>query len=253
MPSSGWIKLHRKLLDNPLWTQRRKFSRAEAWIDLLFMARWDEEPTTVLIDGRPIECRYGECLRSQRTLADRWGWSLSAVHRFLGLLKKLGQIEWQTETVTTRITICNYGTYQNTRNDVGTHVERARNARETHVETEEEVKKGKSGKNKTNAVVFPSSLDTPAFKTAWSEWEAHRKEIRKKLTPRSVELQLKECERMGVDRAVAMIYHTIKNGWTGLREEKTFGRNNQQTTEERHAEAEAQVARIAALEAQSNG
>ena len=34
---NGYIKLHRSLMDNPLWTEK-PFSRGQAWVDLLMLA-----------------------------------------------------------------------------------------------------------------------------------------------------------------------------------------------------------------------
>jgi len=33
----GWIRLYRKMQDNPLWTSE-PFTRGQAWIDLLMIA-----------------------------------------------------------------------------------------------------------------------------------------------------------------------------------------------------------------------
>ena len=72
--------------------------------------------------------------------------------------------------------------------------------------------------------MFPNSLNTAEFKAAWSTWVAHRVEIKKKLTPTSVRLQLKHLEKIGVVRAIASIEYTVAKGWEGLREEDG-GRN----------------------------
>ena len=65
---------------------------------------------------------------------------------------------------------------------------------------------------------IPTALDTPAFRAAWAEWEAHRREIRKKLTPTTVAKQFQQLAAMGEARALACLEHTIAKGWTGLRE-----------------------------------
>ena len=62
-----------------------------------------------------------------------------------------------------------------------------------------------------NASTLPSwlNLDT------WNKWVAYRKDIKKKLTPRSIEMQLKELEK-DIPNHVAIIERLIMNGWTGL-------------------------------------
>lgn len=65
---------------------------------------------------------------------------------------------------------------------------------------------------------IPPALDTPDFHRVWSDWQAHRVEIKKALTPTQAAKQLRRLEGLGVDRAVAVIEHTIAQGWQGLRE-----------------------------------
>lgn len=70
--------------------------------------------------------------------------------------------------------------------------------------------------------LFPATLDTPAFREAWAEWEGHRRDLRKKLTPRSARMALKKLEPLGPDGAVAAIEHSIANGYTGLFPDPAF-------------------------------
>lgn len=52
-------------------------------------------------------------------------------------------------------------------------------------------------------------------KEAWNEWVAYRKEQGKKLTERSVKLQIKKLSE-DINNHVAIIEQSIRNGWTGL-------------------------------------
>lgn len=63
------------------------------------------------------------------------------------------------------------------------------------------------------------AFESTAFKEAWGDFEAHRLEIRKKLTPTSVKQAMAQMKSMGEPRAVAMIRHTIFKGWQGLKED----------------------------------
>lgn len=64
--------------------------------------------------------------------------------------------------------------------------------------------------------VFPDPLNTDAFKAAWAEWVEYRRQSKKKLTPMSIKLQLKELSEFGHDDAILSIQRSIKFGWTGL-------------------------------------
>lgn len=144
----GYIALWRKIQDSQIWQERRKFSKAEAWIDILMNVRWSNEPEQVIIGNRILTCGYGESLRSLDTWAKRWGWSTAKVHRVFGLMAGLSMIRVKNETVTTRITVLNYSRYNVMRNDDETQMKRKRNASETQMKTEEESKEGKELKHK---------------------------------------------------------------------------------------------------------
>lgn len=65
---------------------------------------------------------------------------------------------------------------------------------------------------------LPPILDTPQFRSAWTEWESHRKHKRSALTPEAVRRQLKKLEAIGHDRAIAAIEHSIAQGYQGIYE-----------------------------------
>lgn len=51
---------------------------------------------------------------------------------------------------------------------------------------------------------------------AWSDWQAHRIEIKKPLTPKSVEMQIEKFMRWGPAVSIQKIERAILNGWRGL-------------------------------------
>jgi len=84
----GAIPLLRKFQQDPFWTERRKFSRAEAWIDLLFMARYGTETEEIWNRDELIPIRYAQILTSIVTLAGKWKRSRAWVKNFLNVLEK---------------------------------------------------------------------------------------------------------------------------------------------------------------------
>ena len=144
----GYIKLWRKVQKNFLWKEKRVFSKAEAWIDILMEVRHSEEPETIIIKNKILKCYYAESLYSLETWADRWNWTRSKVKRFLVLLSSPGcsMIVTKSETVTTRLKVINYDVYAGMRNADETEVKRKRNASETQVDTNKNVKNVKNDK-----------------------------------------------------------------------------------------------------------
>lgn len=108
----GWIKLDRKLLDNQIWL-RKPFSWGQAWVDLLLLA--NHEDHTALIGRELVECKAGEVNRSQKWLAERWGWSRSQVRHFLATIETNSSATITTDNKKTVVTIENWGKYQNQR------------------------------------------------------------------------------------------------------------------------------------------
>jgi len=145
---SGWIKLHRDIQNHWIYKDKRKFSRFEAWTDILLTVNY--APAKTIIKGKLIEVKRGQSILSLDSWASHWSWDKSSVRRFLELLKKDGMIQLENETVTTRLTVCNYDSYQLEENAKKTQTKRTRNADDTQttpIKEEEERKEEKETKN----------------------------------------------------------------------------------------------------------
>jgi len=105
----GYILLHRKLFDNPLYVSE-PFNRALAWIDLLLLANYRE--SYYYVRGVKITVKRGQLGWGLDKLANRWRWSRGKVERFLCDLETEQQIVRQKNNVTTLISITNYEDYQ---------------------------------------------------------------------------------------------------------------------------------------------
>ena len=88
----GWIKLYRKIAENPLYFAE-PFTRMQAWIDMLIIANYEE--SFIYVRGNKIQIKRGQIGKSQDTLAERWKWSRGKVTRFLDELQKAQQITQQ--------------------------------------------------------------------------------------------------------------------------------------------------------------
>ncbi len=67
---------------------------------------------------------------------------------------------------------------------------------------------------------LPLPFNSPDFAEAWEQWENHRREIRKKLTPTAIKSQFALCLKIGKADAIEMLQNSVRNGWTGLFEPK---------------------------------
>lgn len=107
---NGFIKLHRQIMDNPVW-EDKPFSKGQAWIDLLMLANF--APGDALIKGKIIHLEEGQLIRSLDTLASRWGWSVKKVRNFLYTIQNQKMATTQGTPQGTLITIENYTFYNN--------------------------------------------------------------------------------------------------------------------------------------------
>ncbi len=105
----GWIKLYRKITENPLYFAE-VFTRMQAWIDLLIIANHDE--SFIYVRGNKVIIKRGQVAKTQDTLADRWKWSRGKVIRFLDELQKDNQIVQQKSKLINLISVVNYESYQ---------------------------------------------------------------------------------------------------------------------------------------------
>lgn len=125
---SGWIKIHRSITEHWLYTEKRMFSKFEAWNDILLTVNYSE--AKCLIKGKLYIIKRGESILSLDNWAKRWGWDKSKVRRFIDLLKNDGMICLKTDNITTHLTVCKYETYQDIGNADETRTKHKRNSNE---------------------------------------------------------------------------------------------------------------------------
>lgn len=126
MHKIGWISLNREIINHWVFDDAEYF---KAWVCILLEV--NHEPNSFVIKKKTLECGRGESLKSLDTWGSMFGsWSKGKVNRFFKLLEKHDMITLKNERITTRLSVCNYTTYQNNRNadDTadGTQTERRR-------------------------------------------------------------------------------------------------------------------------------
>ena len=107
-------------MDNPLYKQKRKFSKFEAWIDILLSVNHKEGK--VLIDYSVETVKRGEFITSEVKLANKWNWDRKTVRKFLTLLQQEEMILKSSTKRWTSITVINWDKYQLDGQEVGQEV-----------------------------------------------------------------------------------------------------------------------------------
>lgn len=107
---TGWISLHRSIQKHWLFEEKRKFSRFEAWIDILMMVNHTDNK--IMHDGDLITVKRGQRITSLRQLGERWSWSITKVDKYLKILESDGMLDVKKDTKKTVLTVVSYDDYQ---------------------------------------------------------------------------------------------------------------------------------------------
>lgn len=104
----GWIKLHRKMLDNPIVMKDGDY--CIVWIYLLLNA--SHKDYQAMFNGQKITLHSGQLITGRKSIAQSTHVNESKVSRILKLLKSEQQIEQLTSARNSLITIVNWNDYQ---------------------------------------------------------------------------------------------------------------------------------------------
>ena len=137
----GWVKLHRTIINHPILTTNKIYSRLEAFIHFLLKANHTENK--VVIGNKLYKVQRGSFITSQKKLMRQFCWGSSKLRAFLNLLEQDEMIIVKSLSKATQITICNYSKLQGLRNENGTETESKQNNNRKQTETINKVIKNK--------------------------------------------------------------------------------------------------------------
>lgn len=105
----GWIKLHRKLLENPII---KKPNYLALWLVLLLKA--NHKDNKMLWNGGILTIKEGSFITGRKVLAEETGIKESTIEDILTYLEKQQQIQQQKTNKYRLITIVNWENHQHT-------------------------------------------------------------------------------------------------------------------------------------------
>lgn len=111
----GWIKLHRKLLEHPIF---KKEKHLRLWIYILLRANFED--TTILWNGKLLYVPAGSFITGRDKLSEETKIKPTTIEDILKDLEVLSQIRQQKTTKFRVITILNWHDYQNSDNKATT-------------------------------------------------------------------------------------------------------------------------------------
>jgi hypothetical protein len=219
---SGWACLHRTLDEHWIFNFDEP-DKALAWVYLVMMANHKE--CDVLIKGRVVSCKRGQLARSQITLQKKFNWSQNKLKRFLKLLKNERMIDFETNDLTTVITICNYDKFQEknkstneqTNDQTNDQTNEPRTTRRTTNNNDNNDNNVNNIKNiRANALVEPCKNIFDYWKSVMGHPQSQLLDKRKKLIQKTLSSGYTEIQvRLAIDGHKKSEWHN-KNGFDGI-------------------------------------
>lgn len=155
MGNYGWIKLHRKILDNPIFTSKDSFL-IQLWLYILLSV--NHKPKRLLFNKKEMVIESGQgifglnqivkdCTNLKKEDSSKFKKYKTIYYRRLKILQNLGNVKLNPTNKFTLITVINWDKYQG----IETQVKLKRNSSETQVKTN---KNDKNIKNVKKEVLF---------------------------------------------------------------------------------------------------
>ena len=219
MSNNGWIKVHRKMLSNPVVC--KDAAHLAVWMYLLLNACHDSHAT--LLNGKKITLVPGQLVTGRKKIADELDLSESKVQRVLNDFENEQQIEQQTNSGGRLISITNWEQYQENEQQAEQRVNSKRTTTEQRVNTKQEIKELKNERS-INPPISPLNDLTPRVREQmerWLQYKKERKEAYKPVGLQSVVSQVrKKVDEFGEDAVIDVIELSMSNQWRGIIWEK---------------------------------
>lgn len=182
---SGWIKLHRKILDNPVVC--KDSDHIAVWAYLLLNATHKEYPA--LFSGKKILLQPGQLITGRKTIADKFKIDESKVQRILKSFEIEHQIEQQKSNKNRLITVLSWRDYQDSEQQDEQQMNNKRTTDEQQVNTNKNVKNLKNDKN----LIISSSTEESEI----SVMAAFTKSFGQLVMPETIRTYVKKLKEQG--------------------------------------------------------
>lgn len=241
MAEGNWIKLYRKMIDDPAFVNSTP-AQVKVLLTVMFLAAWTPKKWDVL--GHEFTIQPGEVFISSLELARRAGDGVSrkVVRGALERFEKLGFWTIRRTKRGALIHIVNWGKYQLYEGDEGqsmghtranggpmeghtranggpTNKKESKNSKNIRREEYNTPLPPKGGKGGVASLFEKFSGDNQELLSALKEWQEMRKRMKKPLTEKAAELNLKDLQKLsgGDERQmVAIVLQSVKRGWQGF-------------------------------------
>ena len=144
---NGWIKLHRKLLDNPI-----SHKPLWGWLWVVLLLKANHEDKEIIWNGKSRVMESGTFITGRKVLSVESGLSETTIERVLDYLTESGQIGQQKTNKFRLITITKWKEYQ----IVGQQKDNKKTTDGQQKDTDKNTKNVKNDKNNTKSIAQSS-------------------------------------------------------------------------------------------------
>lgn len=237
MAEGNWIKLYRKMIDDPAFVNSTG-PQVKVLLTVMFLAAWTPKKWDVL--GHEFTIQPGEVFISAYELARRAGDDVSrdVVRKALVRFEKLGFWTLKRTHRGVLIHIVNWRKYQLSDEEqtpssphgapmeppsspqaAPTNKKESKNSKNVRREEYNTPLPPKGGKGGVVPLFEKFSGNNQELLSALKEWQEMRRRMKKPLTEKAAELNLKDLQKLsgGDERQMeAIVLQSIKHGWQGF-------------------------------------
>ena len=155
----GYIKLYRKLLENPIVCKDGDY--LAVWIYILLNATHKEMPS--IFKGNKIILKPGQLLTGRKAIGAKLKISESKVHRILKCYESEHMIEQHTSNQNRLVTVLNWELYQGSEQQNEQQMNNQRTTSEQRVNTNKNDKNDKNDKKNNNIFIPPTIEEVTSY------------------------------------------------------------------------------------------
>lgn len=212
----GFIRIHRKMLDNPIVF--KDSDHVAVWIWLLLQAD-KQAGKSVIFKNEKIILKPGQILTTRKEIAEALNISENKVYRTTKLFESEQQIEQQKSNRNTLITLLKWSEYQKSEQQIKQQIDNKRTTDEQQKPKKKTVKK-KQTKPIEPKVYYPND---EKLNQTFLEYIENRKQMGKPMTELAITKAMNNLAKLSTvngvmdnDKAIAIIDQSIAAGWQGL-------------------------------------
>jgi hypothetical protein len=221
----GWIKLHRKILDNAIFDNA---DLLKVWIWCLLKAT--HEDYTQIVGLQTVELTKGQFITGRFKGAEELKLNPSTFYKYLKVLEKLNMIVLNSNNKMTVVTVANWGKYQLDKNESCQQNNNNVTTKEQQSNTNKNIKNIKNINN--IYTLFDSYSDNTDLRQALRDYSIMRNKIKAPLTERAVTLLLNKLDALAStdDLKIKLLENATLSNWKSvypLKEERQQDKSKQ--------------------------